>query len=75
METYYAQSMEPVQTDDNIAIYEDPEGFLHFLPCDESQTRVQHILDKTCFCMPKEEKIDTDRQKSERVWIHNKILH
>lgn len=60
--------------DDPIAIYEDSNHILHFIPCDESQKKMDHTLAKECFCQPYLQEILNDG-KPEKVWVHNKILH
>jgi hypothetical protein len=59
---------------DEIAVFEDPNHNIHFIPCDESQVEMRHVLDKTCQCGPVEEVLDNCGKK-ETVLVHNKILH
>lgn len=60
--------------DYEIAVFEDPTGNLHFIPCDESQKSMLHLLKEECNCNPAYELVDNEG-KQEKVLIHNKILH
>jgi hypothetical protein len=60
--------------DDDIAIFEDKYQVLHFIPCDESQASVIHVIDQACFCGPKIEVLDEEGE-AEKIWMHQKILH